>query len=214
MRAAQNRLDVVGSRLFQFPRHELLVPCPRSVKSTKRTRRGWDALPGLCKITNYRAGTVAAADVPGDARVIAGGVSPCRSGEWNRHGCRGGRGDKQFLEHAFPFVVFPLVVDVFADSKPYAAPSRLVTEPSNSGDEDAISDFVLDQHGEAALTPGYGASSPQPCWSCAFIDTVRRSTCSGQIPNPDVTPDALVARWPRSFRPEDYDYAEPIDCPS
>ena len=92
--------------------------------------------------------------------------------------------------------------------KPYAAPSRLVTEPSirATRTRSATSSSNMEKR---SLTPGYGASSPQPCWSCAFIDTVRLSTCSGQIPNPDVTRDALVARWPRSFRPEDYDYGEP-----
>ena len=35
-------------------------------------------------------------------------IRPCHTGEWNRHGCRCGRGDEQFLEH----VLFPLLIDV------------------------------------------------------------------------------------------------------
>ena len=35
-----------------------------------------------------------------------------------------------------------------------------------------------------------------------------------KIPNPDAVSHASVARWPHPFRPEDYDYGEPIDCPS
>ena len=52
----------------------------------------------LRSLTNNRAGT-SAADIPREARVIGGGVCPCHSSERNRHGCRRGRGDKQFLEH-------------------------------------------------------------------------------------------------------------------
>ena len=52
--------------------------------------------------------------------------------------------------------MFTFAVDLFDDRKPYTAPSRLVTKSSHSGDEDAISDFILDRNMEKrSLTPGY-----------------------------------------------------------
>ena len=35
-----------------------------------------------------------------------------------------------------------------------------------------------------------------------------------KIPNPDAIQHGLVAVWPHPFRPEDYDYGEPVDRPS
>ena len=35
-----------------------------------------------------------------------------------------------------------------------------------------------------------------------------------KIANPDAITHGSVARWPQAFRPEGYDWGEPIDCPS